>query len=115
MSATSTTTLRYGLFDPVAMLARAEQVIDVMNKCYIEENWSPPDREDTERFLQYFRNVAGKPDWDDADDLMFVAPFCQHYNQSLDWIFRGDARVMICNILGRRLSARRVCEASPES
>jgi hypothetical protein len=44
--------------DPVAALARAEYIIELMDECYIAENWSPPNRADAERFLQYLRDVV---------------------------------------------------------
>jgi len=96
MSAKTTRRAAPSQWDATAMLARAAQIIDLMNKCYIDENWSPPVRKDADRFLSYFDNLARNHDWDDQDEWEFVIDFCRRYHQSLDWILCGNPGGMIC-------------------
>jgi hypothetical protein len=88
-----------------AMLARAEQMIDVLRSCYVSEGWKLDD-EAAERTLRYFRRVAADPSLlalspgaDDADEEWHaLMTFFSDHNQSLDWVFRGDPRGMICGV-----------------
>jgi hypothetical protein len=85
--------------DPVAALARAEYIIELMDECYIAENWSPPNRADAERFLQYFRDVVQARDWcEDGEEFAFVVNFCRAHYQPLDWVLRGDVSGMIAKL-----------------
>jgi hypothetical protein len=96
MSAKTTRRAVSSQCDPTAMSARAEQIIDLMNTRYVDENWSPPVRKDADRFLDYFDALARNHDWDDRDGWEFVIAFCRRYNQSLDWILCGNPGGMIC-------------------
>jgi hypothetical protein len=71
---------------------RAEQLIQVLRTCHVREGWQL-DEEAADRVLAYFRD--GAPD---DDRFQCVIDFCDQHNQSLDWIFRGEAGVMICQL-----------------
>ena len=85
--------------DPAAMLARAEQMVDLLRTRYIREGWKV-DEEGAERTLRYFRRIAaGGPD--DDWEWETVVNFISNHGQSLDWIIRGDHGGMICMLAAR--------------
>jgi hypothetical protein len=102
-----------------AILARAEQMIDVLRRCYVSEGWNL-DEEAAERTLRYFRRVAADPGLlalspgaDDADEEWHaLMMFFSDHGQCLDWIFRGDPRGLIC--AGAARSARGAADQDAE-
>ena len=82
-----------------AILARAEQVVDVLRTRYVCQCWKL-DEEAAARMLRYFRRkAAGAPDND--EEWQAVVAFCGEHGQSLDWIVRGDPAGMICSAAAR--------------
>jgi hypothetical protein len=89
--------------DARAMLARAEQIIDLLRTRYVCENWKL-DEEAAERMLQYFRHrAAGAPD--DDQEFQAVVAFSGTHGQSLDWIVMGNPGGMICGAAARSAQA----------
>ena len=85
-----TTTSRRAILAGAA--ERAEQMINLLRTCHVREGWQIDD-ESAARLLAYFRDGAL-----DDDRFQCVIDFCDRHNQSLDWIFRGDAGGMICQL-----------------
>jgi hypothetical protein len=82
-----------------AILARAEQVVDVLRTRYVCQCWKL-DEEAAARMLRYFRRkAAGAPDND--EEWQAVVAFCGEHGQSLDWIVQGDPAGMICSAAAR--------------
>ena len=67
------------------MLARVEQIIDVLRTCGFAL-----DEERAQRTLRYFR---GEEPGDAAEQAAIA--FLGDHGQSLDWVFTGDPGVMI--------------------
>jgi hypothetical protein len=81
---------------PVASLPRAEQIVELLTTCYVREGWKI-DEAAAERALAYCRKYA--EDGSDPDDERRAAmDFFHSHGQSLDWVFAGDIRGMICGI-----------------
>jgi hypothetical protein len=85
-----------------AMLARAEQIIDLLRTRYVRQDWKL-DEEAAERMLQYFRHCAAGVSVH-GREWMAVVTFCGEHGQSLDWIVMGNPGGMICG--GAAHSAR---------
>jgi hypothetical protein len=93
--------------DHHAILARAEQMIDLLRTCYICDGWHGKglDEVAAERMLQYFRRLAdGAPEDDQDPEWEAAVAFVGDHGQSLDWILLGDPSGLIC--LGAAHSAR---------
>lgn len=98
--------------DHQAILARAEQVIDVLRNCVVCHGWHDHrkglDEEAAERTLEYLRRCAAcapqDDDEKDAEEWAVASEFFIDHGQSLDWIVRGDPGGMICG--GAANSAR---------
>jgi hypothetical protein len=79
-----------------ASLARAKQIVDLLSTCYVREGWKI-DETAAERALAYCR--ANAKDGSDPDDGRKAAlDFFHSHGQSLDWVFCGDIRGMICGL-----------------
>jgi hypothetical protein len=74
-----------------AIILRAEGVVDKLKKYYGTE-WSTADEEAAAGMLKYCRAHAPE---DDEDGWDAALSFFEHYNQSLDWVYRGDPVSMI--------------------
>jgi hypothetical protein len=91
--------------DHKAILARVEQIVDLLRTCYVREGWKI-DEGAADRALRYFRrHVEGPPlENEDQDTTEFhegVVEFVGSHGQSLDWIFDGDPGGMICRLAAR--------------
>jgi hypothetical protein len=91
--------------DHKAILARVEQIVDLLRTCYVREGWKI-DEAAADRALRYFRrHVEGPPfENEDQDTIEFhegVVEFVGSHGQSLDWIFDGDPGGMICRLAAR--------------
>jgi hypothetical protein len=76
-----------------AMLARVEQMIDILRTRYLYSLWRLDEKE-AGRTLKYFRRMAADPPLDDHDDDDYqeweaVCAFISDHAQSLDWIIHG--------------------------
>jgi hypothetical protein len=78
-----------------AILARVEQIIDLLRTCHVREGWKL-DEEGAERTLRYYRHCADGGQ-DDNHELRAALEFLYCNGQSLDWVICGDPRGMICN------------------
>jgi pyridoxal-phosphate dependent enzyme len=74
-----------------ATILRAEGVVDRLKKYYGSE-WTAADQEAADSMLKHLR--AHGPE-DDEDGLDATHHFMDHYNQSWDWVFRGDPVSMV--------------------
>jgi hypothetical protein len=78
-----------------AILARVEQIVDLLRTCHVREGWKL-DEEGAERTLRYFQRRA-KGGRDNMAEWGAATDFLYRNGQSLDWVILGDLRVMICN------------------
>jgi hypothetical protein len=83
------------LIDHRAILARAEQIIDLLRTCHVRDGWRL-DEEGAERALRYFRRMA-KGGRDNDREFTAAREFLYRNGQSLDWVISGDLRGMICH------------------
>jgi hypothetical protein len=88
--------------DARAMLARAEQAIEVLRTCVVCEGWhgNGLNEEAASRTLQYLRRIAAGAPEDDQEWEAACAFFYDH-GQSLDWIVMGNPGGMICGAAAR--------------
>lgn len=87
---------------PAAALARAEEVVSLLRTCHVREGWKV-DEAAAERALAYCR-AYGANGSDPDDEREAAGDFFFSHGQSLDWIFRGDPRGLIC---GRAAHSKR--------
>ena len=80
--------------DHHAILARVEQIIDLLRTCHVCDGWKL-DEEGAERTLRYFRHCADGSQ-DDNHEFTAASAFLYRNGQSLDWVILGDPRGMIC-------------------
>ena len=81
---------------PAASVPRAEQIVELLTTCYVREGWKI-DKAAAKRALAYVRKYA--KDGSDPDEGRRVAmDFFHSHGQSLDWVFYGDIRGMICGL-----------------
>jgi hypothetical protein len=79
-----------------AVLARCEQLIDVLRTRHIREGWAL-DEAGAERTLNYFkRAVATSVGEDDDPEFWAACDFLRSHGQSLDWVLIGEPSGMIC-------------------
>lgn len=83
-------------FDGQAILKRFEHVLDALRTHVICEGWPGPDEVAAARALKYFVQLAAGVE--DDDEFQFAVDFIYDHGQSLDWIFLGNPRVMICHL-----------------
>ncbi|WP_219682156.1 hypothetical protein [Bradyrhizobium canariense] len=87
--------------DHQGILARVEQIVDVLRTRYICEGWQM-DEDGAARALNYFRRHVEGPGFKDEDEdtLEFtrVLEFFRSHGQSLDWAHDGDLAGMICRL-----------------
>jgi hypothetical protein len=74
-----------------ATILRAERVVERLKKYYGTE-WSSADEEAAAAMLKHIRDHGPE---DDEDGLEATLDFMDHYNQSFDWVFRGEPVTMI--------------------
>jgi hypothetical protein len=89
--------------DHRAILARVEQIIDLLRTGHVREGWEL-DEEGAERTLRYFRRMA-KGGQDDDHEYTAATKFLYRNCQSLDWVILGDPRVMICRAAAQSAGA----------
>lgn len=82
------------------VLARAQEMLDTLQTSFERKDFHPAFRKKEARraaqVLEYCRRYAEGAD----NETLFhdvVLPFFRDYNQSLDWVFRGDPRVLIAH------------------
>jgi len=81
---------------PSAILARAEEVVEVLRTRHVREGWNMDERASA-RALEYFRTSA--VNGLDDDELRRAAiEFLVSHGQSLDWVFCGNPIGMICGL-----------------
>jgi hypothetical protein len=96
---------------PAASVARAEQIVELLSLCYVREGWKI-DEAAAQRALAYCRAYA--KDGSDPDEERKVAmDFFHSHGQSIDWVFYGDIRGMICGLA--KHSERAIDVAGPMS
>lgn len=93
---------------PSAALARAEQVIAALRSSYVSANWRI-EEDRAEQVLAYMRSYANAKDENVEQEQVAIEFFGSH-GQSLDWIFRGDARGMICTLAAHSSQAGLVAD-----
>jgi hypothetical protein len=102
--------------DHKAILARVEQIVDLLRTRYVREGWKM-DEDGAACTLAYFRrHVEGPPfENEDQDTTEFTkaGDFVGSHGQSLDWIFDGDISGMICGLA--KHSERAIDVAGPMS
>jgi len=74
-----------------ATILRAEGVVERLKKYYGSE-WTAADQEAADSMLKHVRDHA--PEEDEAG-LDATFEFMENYNQSWDWVFRGDPVSMV--------------------
>jgi hypothetical protein len=77
-----------------AMLARVEQMIEILRTRYVCARWRL-DEKAAACTLRYFQRMAADPPLDDHDDDDYqqweaVCAFISDHEQSLDWIIYGN-------------------------
>jgi hypothetical protein len=94
-----------------ASLARAKQIVELLSTCYVRKGWKI-DEVAAKQALAYCRAYA--KDGSDPDEGRRVAmDFFHSHGQSLDWVFGGDIRGMICGLA--KHSERAIEVAGPMS
>ena len=81
--------------DRAAMVARAEQIVEVLGTCFVREGWHEAfDHKRAARFVENVRMF----DEHDGDDPRFrqLLAWMRDHGQSLDWLFDGDVEPLIC-------------------
>jgi hypothetical protein len=79
-----------------AVIERLELIIDCLTNCQVAETIKM-DRGVAERAVRYCRGrAAGEKANTDAEQE--IIEFCASHNQSLDWVFAGDAAGMVCDL-----------------
>jgi hypothetical protein len=107
----TTTTLTTTPLDHHAILARAQQMVDLLRTCYVCEGWHGKglDEPAAERMLQYFRRQAdGAPEDDQDPEWEAAIAFFFDHGQSLDWILVGNPGSMICGAAARSARAKEI-------
>jgi hypothetical protein len=89
--------------DHRAILARVEQIIDLLRTRYVCDGWKL-DEEGAERTLRYFRHCAdgGR---DNNREYTAAREFLYRNGQSLDWVIAGDPGGMICHAAAQSAGA----------
>jgi len=79
--------------DRAAIVARAEQMVEVLRTCHVVDGWQL-DEPRAAHFLDSLRRL----DFNDGDtaEMTAVLDWVQDHGQSLDWIFCGDPVRMVC-------------------
>jgi hypothetical protein len=76
-----------------ATIARAEQMVELLRSRFIHDGW----KLDEKRAAAFLDSVR-KLDPEDGDAMLPIVEWVSDHRQSLDWIFQGDAGVMICRL-----------------
>ena len=87
--------------DRAAIVARAEQMVEVLRTCHVADGWQL-DEPRAARFLDSLRRLDFA-DGDSAEQAV-VLDWVRDHGQSYDWIFDGDPLAMVCR--GAARSAR---------
>jgi hypothetical protein len=94
-AALPTATVRSAM-DREAMVIRAQQIVDVLGRCYVREGW----KLDTDRAAQFIENVRTfdkDADVGDCPKFMMALDWMDEHGQSLDWLFIGRIDQMIAS------------------
>jgi hypothetical protein len=91
--------------DHRAILARVEEIIDLLRTRHIQDGWQM-DEEGASRALAYFRRHVEGPAFKDEDEdtaeyYAHALPFFNSHGQDLDWIHDGKPFGMICRLASR--------------
>jgi hypothetical protein len=105
---------------PNAPLLRAEEMVSAIREGVDLEL----DEQAAEVMLEYFRSrdmwadESHMSDHELEDDLKRfysqVLSFADRYNQSLDWVVRGDPSTMICSLAAQSAGAHEACVNEPD-
>jgi len=89
------------VIDHRAILARVEEIIDLLRTRHIRDGWKM-DEEGATRALAYFRRHVDGPRVKDEDEdtsqYYQAVEFFRSHGQSLDWIHDGNPSGMICTL-----------------
>jgi hypothetical protein len=83
-----------------AIIARAEELVDVLSTSHVREGWSL-DKDRATQFLENVRQLdiaAG-----DTDHERKIIEWVRDHGQSLDWLLCGDPGVMVCKAAARSM------------
>jgi hypothetical protein len=91
---TTPSALAADTIDRAGMIARAEQIVDLLSNRYIREGWHESfDRQRAAQFIESVRRFD--PNADD-EHFMTMRYWMPDHGQSFDWLLEGDASGMIC-------------------
>jgi hypothetical protein len=90
-----------------AVVARAEQIVDLLRTRHVCEGWAL-DEGRAEQFQQNIRRLDIEAE--DVDIEQQINDWVIDHGQSFDWIFRGDHGVMICGA-----AAGSTCAPNPDA
>jgi hypothetical protein len=90
--------------DRAATLARAVQLVSTLKDCHVRDGWSL----NAGRGASFLRSIQEfDPNDGDCEHFRQILEWVSDHGQSLDWLFAGDPRVMICASAARTtISAR---------
>jgi hypothetical protein len=86
--------------DREAMVSRAQQIVDVLGRCYVREGW----KLDTDRAAQFVENVRTfdeKREDGYCPKFEMALDWMHDHGQSLDWLFIGRIDEMIATHAAR--------------
>jgi hypothetical protein len=88
--------------DRAAIVARAEQMVEVLRTCHVVDGWQL-DEPRAVLFLDSLRRL----DFNDGDtaEMTAVLAWARDHGQSLDWIFCGDPGGMVCRAAAQSAAA----------
>jgi hypothetical protein len=90
--------------DGVAILARAEAMIDRLRTCHIADGFKL-DQDRAGRLLAYCRRLAADSTYDNHAEFDEACGFIRDHGQSLDWLFCGDEGSMVCKLAAKSSAA----------
>ncbi|QIG92144.1 hypothetical protein [Bradyrhizobium sp. 6(2017)] len=103
------------LTDNEAILARVEQIVDLLRTRYVREGWKI-DEDQAALTLEYFRRRVHGPAFKDEDEdtaAYYEGPleFFRSHGQSLDWAHDGNPVGMICGLAKHSKRANEATDA----
>jgi hypothetical protein len=100
--------------DHRAILARVEQIVDLLRTRFVCEGWRM-DEHGAARALDYFRRHVDGPAFTDEDEdttaYHQALEFFRSHGQNLDWIHDGNVGGMICGLAGHSTRANEATDA----
>lgn len=86
------------------MVARAEEIVRLLRTCYVCEGWEL-DGKRADEFLENVRRLGIKGRGREAR-LTHIIAWVSDHGQSLDWLFRGNVGVMVCEAAARSFAPK---------